>query len=463
MRKLLLVCAVLIATVSVLYFAFGLRLEMRGDGIVPLFRFGSEEDRYERLEDHRGNQPRHIAAPPAELGRELPAGAETWTKFRGPRMDGDYREQPVLTDWPPDGPALLWRQPIGGGYASFVVADGRAFTIEQRRDEETAVAYDVPSGTELWTSSWKAEFRESMGGPGPRATPTWDEGRVYVLGATAVLRVLDSATGATVWETNILDDARAQSIQWGMAASPLILDELVVLQPGGSSGHSIIAYDKLSDEVRWSTLDDVQAYTSPMLVTVAGHRILLTASRERILGLSTEEGQLLWSYPWSVSFGVSASQPLLLGEDHVFFSAGYGHGAAVLHVTENEGTWNVELVWENRFMKNRFSSSVLHEGYIYGLDERILACLDARTGERMWKGGRYGHGQLVLASGHLIVVTEGGELVLVEAAPDAHRELRRVPGIEGKTWNVPVISGGILLVRNASEMAAFDLRPARDN
>ena len=151
MRKLLLVCAVLIATVSVLYFAFGLRLEMRGDGIVPLFRFGSEEDRYERLEDHRGNQPRHIAAPPAELGRELPAGAETWTKFRGPRMDGDYREQPVLTDWPPDGPALLWRQPIGGGYASFVVADGRAFTIEQRRDEETAVAYDVPSGTELWT------------------------------------------------------------------------------------------------------------------------------------------------------------------------------------------------------------------------------------------------------------------------------------------------------------------------
>jgi outer membrane protein assembly factor BamB len=136
-------------------------------------------------------------------------------------------------------------------------------------------------------------------------------------------------------------------------------------------------------------------------------------------------------------------------------------GAAVVEIAKGESGLSVREVWRNTRMKNRFASSVLHRGFIYGFDEAILACLDAATGELKWKGGRYGYGQLLLAGGHLIVLTEEGELALVTATPDRHEELARFPVLSGKTWNVPAIGGGFLLVRNLAEMAAFDLRSPR--
>jgi outer membrane protein assembly factor BamB len=175
------------------------------------------------------------------------------------------------------------------------------------------------------------------------------------------------------------------------------------------------------------------------------------------MGLVPEDGSIIWDYPWTTSYGVNAAQPVLLSEDRFFISAGYGHGAAVVEIRLEEGHYSAHTLWENTRMKNQFSASVLHEGYIYGLDGAILACIDAETGERMWKGGRYGHGEVLLASGHLVVSTERGDLALVEATPEAHREMARFSAIRGKTWNHPAIADGVLLVRNASEMAAFNI------
>jgi outer membrane protein assembly factor BamB len=209
----------------------------------------------------------------------------------------------------------------------------------------------------------------------------------------------------------------------------------------------------------WTSQDDVQAYTAPMLVTLAGVRQILVVSEQRVMGLTTGEGRLLWDYPWRTSNGINVAQPLLLGEDRVFISAAYGHGAAVFEIARRGEQFEARPVWESSRMKNKFTSSVLHGGYIYGLDEAILACLDAATGELQWKGGRYGYGQLLLAGDHLVVITESGDLVLVEATPERHVELARFDAIDGKTWNHPIIADGRLLVRNAQEMAAFDIRP----
>jgi outer membrane protein assembly factor BamB len=465
---------------------FGLRIELTGTGIVPMFSFGSVESHYMSLERHRGSQkssgvisepstgedavsvPVSSAAVESEPTSTEPVihpseenvdidGSRYWTQFRGPGMDGHYREMPILTDWPAEGLELLWKQPVGGGYASFVVADGLAFTIEQRRDEETLAAYELATGREIWTYAWKAEFTESMGGDGPRATPTWHEGRLYALGATGELKVLEAATGELVWDLNILSDNGAKNLQWGMAASPLIVDDKVVVLPGGSRGRSVVAYDKLTGEPVWKSLNDPQAYTSPMLVHLAGRRQILVVSRERAMGLAPEDGSIIWDYPWTTSYGVNAAQPILLSEDRSFISAGYGHGAAVVEIRLEGGRYSAHTVWENTRMKNQFSASVLHDGYIYGLDGAILACLDAETGERMWKGGRYGHGEVLLASDHLVVSTERGDLALVRATPESHQERARFSAIRGKTWNHPAIADGILLVRNASEMAAFRL------
>ncbi len=177
------------------------------------------------------------------------------------------------------------------------------------------------------------------------------------------------------------------------------------------------------------------------------------------MGLTIDGGRLLWEYPWVTEYGINAAQPLLLGNDRVFMSAGYGHGAAVIEVARQGDGFSTRTVWQNTRMKNKFTSSVLHEGYIYGLDEAILACVDAATGEQRWKGGRYGYGQILLAGDDLIVLTEEGDIALVRATPERHDEIARFAAIEGKTWNHPVVAGGRLLVRNLREMAAFDIRP----
>lgn len=456
----------LCAAGALAYWGLGLRIRLDGSGI-PRVRTAAPPDQVAaRLEEHRAAQLVQPAAvetapesPPRPVrAREAAPRREYWTGFRGPARDGRYQERPILTAWPPTGFTPVWKQPIGGGYASFAIARGRAFTIEQRRAQEVVAAYDVATGRELWTDAWDAAFTEWMGGDGPRATPTWFDGRVYVLGAEGELRSLDEATGRVAWRVNILDDNAAHNLTWGMAASPLVFDDLVVVVPGGPVQRSVVAYDRHTGARRWGSLTDKAAYSSPVLATLAGTRQIVVLLAGRAVGLAPETGELLWTYPWPTTNDINVAQPVIVGDAGVLLSSGYGHGAALIEVTHEGGRFGTRLVWEHNRLKNRFSSSVVHDGFIYGLDEAILTCLDARTGEVKWKAGRYGHGQFLLASGHLVMLSEEGELALVRATPAGHEEVARFPVLAGKTWNHPALDDGRLLVRNLAEMAAFDLR-----
>jgi outer membrane protein assembly factor BamB len=457
---------------------YGLRMEIDGTGIRPMFTFYDPAAHYEEIERSRQEQdtsvveaasrppvaassPASDAVPPVAPAASSPSltGSAYWTDYRGPHRDGHYTQSAILTAWPRQGPPQLWRQQIGGGYASVVIAEGRVFTIEQRREDEVVAAYDFDTGKELWTHSWPAHFRESMGGPGPRATPTWHEGKLYALGAEGELQCLEAATGKLIWKKNILSDNGAGNLQWAMSGAPLIVDDKVIVLPGGRSGKSIVAYNKETGAPAWKSLNDQQSYTSPMLVTLAGRRQIVLISATRALAVRVEDGALLWDYPWSTDFDINAAQPLIVDEDHVFVSSGYGHGAALLQITSQGDSLKAVEVWKNNTMKNKFNSSVLHEGYVYGLDESILACIDVRTGKRKWKGGRYGFGQLLLAGGHLIVLTEQGEVVLLKATPEGHQEVAKFSALSGKTWNNPALADGRLIVRNQTEMACYDLRP----
>ena len=448
-----------------------------GAGYLFLFiqlRKGSSDAHYAALEAHRAQQASQSATAsqpaaqqpgPSVAASGSPAGSETaaahaarnyWTSFRGPNRDGRYEEMAVSAAWPAQGPPLLWKQPIGLGYASFVIADRRAYTIEQRRGKETVAAYDLDTGRELWTQSWNAVYTDSTG-DGPRATPTWDDGRLYALGATGELRCLDAKNGVVIWGKNILSENQASNLPWAMAASPLIVDDKVILLPGGTSNNSVVAYNKMTGAPIWKSQSDRQAYVSPMLVTLAGRRQIVVVSASRAFGLEPGDGSMLWSYLWDTDMGINVSQPIMVDGNHFFISSGYGKGAALVEVSGSGKNLSTRTVWENVNMKNKFNSSVLHNGYVYGLDEGILTCVDVRTGERKWKGGRYGYGQVLLAGGNLIVMTDNGELVLVRATPDQLSEVARFTALEGKTWNYPAIAGGRLLVRNANEMAAYNI------
>jgi len=444
LRKSLGSLAIITLGVAQLFLMYGMHMEFSG-GVRPVFSFQGGERHYRQLEASR-----------AAFQSPAPADGSTyWSDFRGPGRLGHYDQMPILKDWPAGGLRQVWKQPVGGGYASFTVANGLAFTIEQRRGNEVVAAYDVRSGRERWTHSWRALFEETMGGNGPRATPVWDDGRVYALGAEGELRCLESATGELVWNKNILADNGAVNLHWGMAASPLVLDGKVIVTPGGGQGRSVVAYDKLTGKRVWESLDDQAAYASPAVATLGGQRQLLVMTAKRAVGLSVDDGRLLWEYPWVTEHGINAAQPIAVAANRVYLSSGYGQGAAVLELTARGDSFGIRVVWTNHRMKNKFNSAVLHDGYLYGLDEGILACVDVESGESKWKGGRYGYGQLLLASGHLVVLTEDGDVVLVRATPEKLQEVARFSALKGKTWNIPAISDGVLVVRNEVEMAAF--------
>jgi outer membrane protein assembly factor BamB len=235
-----------------------------------------------------------------------------------------------------------------------------------------------------------------------------------------------------------------------------------MVQVGGPSGKSVVAYDKLTGQHIWSVLDDPCAYASPMLVQLAGQEQLLVVTDRRAAGLQVSDGTLLWTTAWVVKqHNRDNAQPVILGTNRFMLSAGYGTGSEAVEISRTAGGFEANAVWQNTLMKNKFTSSVFWQGYVYGLDEDRLVCLDAQTGERKWKDGRYGYGQMVLAGGYLVVLGGEGQLALVKASPGHYEELAHFQAIEGKTWNHPAMSRGRILVRNAVQMACFDLRSAK--
>jgi outer membrane protein assembly factor BamB len=433
----------------------GLELEWRG-GFPPVLTWHKTHPDFQAVEASRRAQPKTTALPPA-------SGAQVdWPGFRGPHGDGHYEQTPIATNWPADGLRPIWKQPIGGGYASFAIAGGRAFTIEQRREQEAVTAYDVETGRELWATAYPADFDEPLGGDGPRATPCFSEGKVFSIGAMGDFLCLDAVTGKVLWKVNILTENLANLLSYGTATSPLVVQDKVIVQAGGMKGRSVVAYDKLTGKIIWRVLDDGAAYASPMLVQLAGQQQLLVVTDHRAVGLQVQDGALLWTTPWIVKQNNrDNAQPVLLAANRFLLSAGYGTGCEAVEISRTNSGFEAKPLWHNLWLKNKFTSSVFWQGFVYGLDEDMLVCLDAQTGERKWKDGRYGYGQVVVADGYLIVLGGDGQLALVKASPDRYQEVAHFQAIEGKTWNHPAMSGGKILLRNAVQMACFDLRPGK--
>ena len=383
-----------------------------------------------------------------------PAGAD-WPGLRGRQRDGIIPGLRIDTDWSRSPPLELWRRPIGPGVSSFAVRGDLLYTQEQRGDEEVVTCYNVTTGEPVWRHRDLTRFWDSHVGAGPRATPTLSDGRVYALGATGILNALDANDGAVVWSRNVASDTDAKLPMWGFVSSPLVVDDLVIVYAG-----SLVAYDRATGDPRWSGQAKGGSYSSPHLLTIHGVPQVLLLTHAGATSMAPADGTLLWEHPWP---GVGIVQPALATEGDVLISviseAAAPIGTRRISVAHAPGGWTVEERWTSTGLKPSFSSFVVHKGHAFGFDGRILACIDVENGERKWKGGRYGHGQLVLLPDQdlLLVLSEQGELALVRATPDQFTELARFPAIEGKTWSHPVLVGDVLLARNGQEMAAFRL------
>lgn len=443
-------------------------LAVPGDGTVPAAAVTSEK----RLPARAGDEP---AAPPpasgaagtaeeplaAPAGDEpaaapaAPAGAETgadWPGFRGPQRDGIVRGVRIETDWSASPPVELWRRPVGPGWSSFAVRGNLLYTQEQRGDDEVVSCYDMATGEPVWRHSDAARFWESNAGAGPRGTPTLSNGRVYTLGATGILNVLDAEDGAVVWSRNPASETGTEVPGWGFSSSPLVVGDVVIVALSGK----LAAYDLATGAPRWFGPAAGGSYSSPHLVTIDGVTQVLLLSGGGATSFSPSDGKVLWEHDGSLGGGrivqpaLTADSDLLIGSDD---------GISRVAVARGPGQWTIEELWTSIGLKPYFNDFVIHKGHAYGFDGSYLAAIDLENGKRKWKGGRYGSGQLVLLPDQdlLLVLSEKGELALARATPGQFAEIARLPAIEGKTWNHPVLVGDVLLVRNDQEMAAFRL------
>ena len=385
----------------------------------------------------------------------VPAAAATgpdWPGFRGPHRDDVVPGVRIKTDWTASPPVALWRRPVGPGWSSFAVRGGLIYTQEQRGPNEVVACYKLTTGEPVWVHGDPTRFWESNGGPGPRGTPTLSNGRVYTFGATGILNVLKADDGAVVWSHNAASDTGMKTPQWGFASSPLVIGDMVIVATAGQ----LIAYDLVTGARRWLGPAHGASYSSPQVTTIDGVRQVLLLSEAGLTSVALADGALLWEHPWP---GYPIVQPALTADGNVLISVSDSSGTRRLAIAHGSAGWAVHELWTSKGLKPYFNDFVVHDGYAFGFDGSILACIDLKDGTRKWKGGRYGNGQLILLADQdlLLVSSEEGELALVRAATDQFTELARFPALEGKTWNHPVLAGDVLLVRNGEQMAAFRL------
>jgi outer membrane protein assembly factor BamB len=449
----------------------------------PIITFRWEPTFEERMQAYHAG-----AGSPAE-----PAVAEIdWTPaiedmpdYRGPNRDGIVASPPFADDWAATPPQELWRRPCGEGYSPFAVVGPAAVTIEQRGANEAVVCYDVDTGRERWVHEYPGRFSETMGGVGPRAAPVIAGNDVYTVGGLGDFYCIDLSTGQPRWNVNILTsnglqrDGAPLNIVWAMSSAPLIVGDMVIVNAGGPIGDGLVAYNRADGAVIWKggglrsvviSPDSINraGYSSPQLVTLGGEQQVVIFDGVGLRGCSLQTGDQLWFHQFDHGDSpgrVNVAQPLVVDWDRVFISASYTRGCDMLRVTKaDDGQWSVESIWDDKVKRNmrcKFSSPVLHDGYIYGLDEGFLTCLDVETGERKWKRDRstqYGHGQMLLTNGRIVLLSEYGDLVLIDPSPEGLRELAKVSVLAGeKTWNPLALARGRAYLRNHLEAVCLEL------
>lgn len=415
------------------------------------------------------------SATDTEPAPKLVLSEGDWPGFRGPGRDGIVQGGSLRRNWDQVPPKELWRHPLGRAWSSFAVIGNHAFTQEQRELDECVVAYDLETGSELWVHRDQAilSIVDANGGPGPHATPQFEEGFLYTLGGTGILNCLDASSGKAIWTTNILKDAAggaapAKNIEWGMSGSPLIVDNLVIVVPGGSEKETdptynkgVAAYDKASGKLVWAAGKHQASYASPRVETMGETPLLLVTHANGLSGHSLENGEELWFFPLENPPKVNSAMPWKLDGQSLLFGTGYGVGTARLEIKNagNQGTWTVNQQWFSNRFRPKFNDFFVRDGHIYGLDDGILACMEVASGKLKWRSGRYGYGQVILVDDVMLIISEDGELLLVPAVPNKPEPIASFKAFDsGFCWNHPTLVRGKLLLRNAVEVACFDVQ-----
>lgn len=411
--------------------------------------------------------PKKTVAPAKKSSSNRETGL--WTSFLGNHRNGISDETGLNLDWNLHKPAVLWRVPLGGGYSSMVIAEGRLWTMATHLKNDFVVCFDAQSGKKLWaTVAAPTYIDHQKQARGPRSTPTYHEGKLYCLLPAGDLLCLNAISGKVLWNVNIfqLSGAPRQEEQtlyyWGMSASPLIEGDLVILQPGGNNNNSVIAVNKDTGKLVWGTGSDPPGYGSPIVVDTLEQRQIIVPTGSSILSLNPEQGSMLWRIVWGNKYNCNCATPVW-NDESLFISSAYGTGCMRFALFRQNEEIRPISQWKSLSLQNQFATSIIKDGYIYGPHGDLAGvsyrCLDMQRGKIQWQTRRVGKCTQIAAEGHLICLTEQGTLILAEANPTEYREKGNLTGLLSfKAWANPALANRRLYLRDEKRLLCLDLQ-----
>jgi outer membrane protein assembly factor BamB len=426
----------------------------------------------EPRDDSSATSPMANAGAVPEPSQSTEPSSRDWPGFRGALRDGHARLATSWAKWQDAKPRELWRRPIGAGWSSFCCVGRRLFTQEQRGENEMVVCYDSESGKERWRQASPSRFSDVVSGAGPRGTPTYHQGKLYTLGGRGLLSCLDATTGDLIWQRDLMAEIDAQLPVWGFSSSPLIAGDAAIVFAGGSEDRGWVGYGLADGAPRWHRPGSAMNFSSAQRLASPAGELVLLSNMKRLDAVAAVDGVPAWSHNLAGDAGMTIVQPQPLDDGRIVLPRGDGAGVALIEPRLADGAWSIAEHWDSADLRPSFNDYVHHGGHLYGFSQNLFVCVDATTGRKRWKQGRYGFGQVVLMAdgqggqggqggdggeGVLVVLAETGEVVVLAADPQRHRELTRFPGVSGKTWNHPAIADGKLFIRNSEEAACFEL------
>jgi outer membrane protein assembly factor BamB len=399
-----------------------------------------------------------VAAASLAGAQSLAAAAAEWSQWRGPNRDGRSPETGLLKQWPAGGPPQVWQSTgAGTGYSSFSTSGGRLYTLGARDDVEYVMAFDRATGRKLWETSNGRRFRNEQG-DGPRSTPTTEGAFVYAFGGSGELACFEAASGRKVWSVNVVQKFGGVTPYWGYSESPLIVGDRIVLNAGGRRS-AIVAVDKATGGTLWQQPGDEAGYSSPMLLSTGSLQHVVFFTGGRALAVDPRDGRLLWSYDRAGNGTANIATPIVR-DNRVFFSSDYGTGGGLVEVRASGSLANASEVYFTRDMRNHHASSVLVGEHLYGFSSSILTSLAFDTGKVAWRDRSVGKGSLAYADERLYLYSENGVVGLADASPAGYVERGRFTLSTGRasTWSHPIITNGLLILRDQDRVYAYDIR-----
>jgi outer membrane protein assembly factor BamB len=395
-----------------------------------------------------------------------PAAAGDWPQFLGPTRNGVYAGPPLTASWPKDGPPIVWQRKVGQGFSGPAVASGNLILFHRPDDKETIECLDANTGKTLWTFDYPTAYRDDFGfDEGPRATPAIADDRVYTYGAEGVLTCFDLASGKKIWGIDAKKEFHAPKGFFGIACSPLVESNAVILNIGGSDGAGIVAFDKLNGKILWKATNDQASYSSPVAATIHNRRYLFVLTLANFVALDPANGKILFQYPFRppIRSSVTAAAPLVI-DDTIFLSASYGLGAALLKITPD----GPKKIWSgDDILSNHYATCVHLNGFLYGIHGRTdpgfeppasLRCVEVKTGKVRWQQDAFGAATLTLAGDQLFILTEKGELIRAPATPSSFKPLDRAQVLSTQVRAHPALANGLLYARSKDKLVCLNLQ-----